>query len=152
MGEMKHLVMAKFKEGVAVEEIIKEMEKMVSEVDLVLSFEWGEDVQSPEMLRQGFTHAFLMTFRSQEEFASFVVHPQHVDFSTTFTAAIDNVILLDFPTVAVKPKVDIKPVVVDTADATAVEAPPPPAATETEPPPAAQAAALAEEAPSQPVA
>jgi len=40
MGEIKHLVVVKFKEGVAIEEIIKGMEKLVSEVDLVKSFEW----------------------------------------------------------------------------------------------------------------
>jgi hypothetical protein len=40
MGEIKHLVVVKFKEGVEIEEIIKGMEKLVSEVDLVKSFEW----------------------------------------------------------------------------------------------------------------
>ena len=40
MGEIKHLVVVKFKEGVVVEDIVKGMEKLVSEVDLVKSFEW----------------------------------------------------------------------------------------------------------------
>ena len=40
MGEIKHLVVVKFKEGVVVEDIVKGMEKLVSEVDLVRSFEW----------------------------------------------------------------------------------------------------------------
>lgn len=40
MEEFKHLVVAKFKEGVAVEELLKGMEKMVSEVDEVKAFEW----------------------------------------------------------------------------------------------------------------
>lgn len=63
----------------------------------------GEDVESHEMLRQGFTHSFLMTFNNKEEFTSFLAHPKHVEFSATFSQAIDKVILLDFPTVLAKP-------------------------------------------------
>lgn len=40
MGEFKHFVIVKFKEGVAVEELTKGMEKLVSEIDAVKSFEW----------------------------------------------------------------------------------------------------------------
>ncbi|KAJ4724948.1 Stress responsive A/B Barrel Domain [Melia azedarach] len=103
MGEFKHLVIVKFKEGVAVEEMMKGMEKLVSEVDLVKSFEWGEDVEGQEMLRQGFTHAFLMTFNKKEDYTTFVSHPSHAEFSATFSTAIDKIVLLDFPTVLVKP-------------------------------------------------
>lgn len=39
-GEFKHLVLVKFKEGAAVEEILKGMENLVSEVEAVKSFEW----------------------------------------------------------------------------------------------------------------
>ena len=40
MAEFKHLVVAKFKDGVEVEDLLKGMEKLVSEVDVVKSFEW----------------------------------------------------------------------------------------------------------------
>lgn len=40
MGEFKHFVIVKFKEGVAVDELTKGMEKLVSEIDAVKSFEW----------------------------------------------------------------------------------------------------------------
>lgn len=40
MGEFKHFVIVKFKEGVVVEELTKGMEKLVSEIDAVKSFEW----------------------------------------------------------------------------------------------------------------
>uniref|UniRef100_A0A7C9DD26 Stress-response A/B barrel domain-containing protein n=1 Tax=Opuntia streptacantha TaxID=393608 RepID=A0A7C9DD26_OPUST len=103
MGEFKHLVVAKFKDGVAVEDIIKGMQDMVSEIDAVKSFEWGQDLESHEMLRQGFTHSFLMAFNSKEEFTAFQSHPKHGEFSTTFSAAIEKVVLLDFPAVVAKP-------------------------------------------------
>jgi len=40
MGEFKHFVIVKFKEGVAVDELTKGMEKLVSEIDAVKAFEW----------------------------------------------------------------------------------------------------------------
>ena len=40
MAEFKHLVIAKFKESVNVEEIVEQVEKMVSDIDYVKSFEW----------------------------------------------------------------------------------------------------------------
>ncbi|XP_010520411.1 PREDICTED: stress-response A/B barrel domain-containing protein At5g22580-like [Tarenaya hassleriana] len=99
----KHLVVVKFKEEARVDEILKGLEKLVSEIDDVKSFEWGEDIESHEMLRQGFTHAFSMTFENKEAYVSFTSHPLHVDFSAAFTAAIDKIVLLDFPVVMVKP-------------------------------------------------
>ena len=87
------------------------------------------------MLRQGFTHSFLMVFSNKEEFATFLAHPKHVEFSTTFSAAIDKVILLDFPAVLVKPVA--KPV--DAASAT------PEAAAKTDAPPAAGVSASCSE-------
>lgn len=63
----------------------------------------GQDIESHEMLRQGFTHAFLMTFNNKDDYTAFVAHPKHVEFSSSFSNAIDKAVLLDFPAVAVKP-------------------------------------------------
>lgn len=40
MGEFKHLVVAKFKEGVNVDDIVDQVKKLVSDIDSVKSFEW----------------------------------------------------------------------------------------------------------------
>lgn len=40
MGDLKHLVLVKFKEGVVVEDIIEGITKLVSSIDAVKSFEW----------------------------------------------------------------------------------------------------------------
>ncbi|KAJ0816439.1 putative stress-response A/B barrel domain-containing protein HS1/DABB1 [Helianthus annuus] len=103
MAEFAHLVVVKFKEEVVVEDIIKGLEKLVSEVDNVKSFVWGNDIESMEMLRQGFTHALMMTFGSKDDFNAFQAHPNHVEYSATFSAAIDKIVLLDFPVVSIKP-------------------------------------------------
>ncbi|KAE8697037.1 ricin-agglutinin family protein [Hibiscus syriacus] len=102
MAGFKHLVIVKFKADCPVDDILKGMEKLVSEIDAVKSFEWGQDIESEEMLRQGFTHAFLMSFDSKAEYTAFVGHPSHVEFSATFSGAIDKIVLLDFPCVVAK--------------------------------------------------
>lgn len=63
----------------------------------------GQDIESLDVLRQGFTHAFLMTFNKKEDFVAFQSHPNHVEFSEKFSAAIENIVLLDFPSTLVKP-------------------------------------------------
>ncbi|KAJ8750019.1 hypothetical protein K2173_013934 [Erythroxylum novogranatense] len=103
MPEFKHLVIVKFKEGVVVEEIVKGMEKLALDIDHVKSFEWGQDIEGHEMLTQGFTHAFSMTFGKKEDFTAFQSHPNHVEYSATFSAAIEKIVVLDFPTVLAKP-------------------------------------------------
>ncbi|XP_016502441.1 stress-response A/B barrel domain-containing protein At5g22580 [Nicotiana tabacum] len=100
--EFKHLVLVKFKEDVVVEDILKGLEKLVQEMDIVKSFVWGKDAESHEMLRQGFTHAFLMTFSNKDDYTTFVSHPNHVEFSATFSTVIDKAVLLDFPAISVK--------------------------------------------------
>ncbi|KAL5974577.1 hypothetical protein ACLOJK_031247 [Asimina triloba] len=103
MGELKHLVLVRFKEGVVVEDILKAIEKLASDIDTVKSFEWGQYTGEDETLRQGFTHVFLFTFPSGEDFTSFLGHPSHLEFSGTFAAALEKFLVFDYPMVQVKP-------------------------------------------------
>ncbi|KAM3273723.1 hypothetical protein ACQJBY_043116 [Aegilops geniculata] len=103
MGEFKHLCMAKFKEGVVVDDIIQELTKLAAELDTVKYFGWGKDVLNQEALTQGFTHVFVMTFASAEDLAACMGHEKHSAFAATFTAALDKVVVMDFPLVFVKP-------------------------------------------------
>uniref|UniRef100_A0A7N0ZV47 Stress-response A/B barrel domain-containing protein n=1 Tax=Kalanchoe fedtschenkoi TaxID=63787 RepID=A0A7N0ZV47_KALFE len=103
MGEFKHLAVVKFKDGAAVDEILKGLQDLISQVDTVKSFEWGQDLESHEMVRQGFTHVFTVTFGTKDEFDAYVAHPKHVEFSTVFLAAIEKVVVLDFHSISVKP-------------------------------------------------
>ncbi|CAN6452387.1 unnamed protein product [Victoria cruziana] len=103
---VKHFVLIKFKEGTSAEEIIKKMEEMTMEIDKVKSFEWGQDMESEEMLRQGFTHAFSLTFESKEEFVAFSQHPTHLAFAELLLSAVEKAIVFDFPVVQVKPPVN----------------------------------------------
>lgn len=44
MGSFNHYVIVKFKDGVEVEELIQGLEKMVSGIDQVKSFEWYKTI------------------------------------------------------------------------------------------------------------
>ncbi|KAE8676388.1 ricin-agglutinin family protein [Hibiscus syriacus] len=78
MAGFKHLLIVKFKADCPVDDILNGMEKLVSEIDAVKSFECKED------------------------YTAFVGHPSHVEFSATFSGAIDKIVLLDFPCVFAK--------------------------------------------------
>lgn len=62
----------------------------------------GKDIENHEMLTQGFTHAFLMTFNGKEDLAAFQIHPSHVEFSKIFSSALEKIVVLDFPSKLVK--------------------------------------------------
>ncbi|KAG9459044.1 hypothetical protein H6P81_003552 [Aristolochia fimbriata] len=103
MGDLKHLVLAKFKEGVPVEDLIKGMERLATDMEAVKGFEWGQDSVSEVALRQGYTHVFILTFKSAEDFAAFSAHPTHLEFAANFAAGIESILVFDFPSVLIKP-------------------------------------------------
>ncbi|CAO2143289.1 unnamed protein product [Urochloa humidicola] len=103
MGEVKHLCLVKFKEGVAVEDVLKGMTDLVAQMDMVKSFEWGQDVLNQEMLTQGFTHVFSLTFASADDLTTYMGHEKHAAFAGTFMAALEKVVVMDFPVVIAKP-------------------------------------------------
>lgn len=62
----------------------------------------GHDTEGQEMLTQGFTHIFLMTFGSKEDYRAFTSDLKHLEFSSKFSIAIQKVIVLDFPAIILK--------------------------------------------------
>ncbi|KAJ4832295.1 Stress-response A/B barrel domain-containing protein hs1 [Turnera subulata] len=101
-GVVKHVLLAKFKEGVTpaqIEELIKGYAGLVNKIEPMKSFQWGTDV-SIENLHQGFTHIFESTFESTEGVKEYVHHPAHVEFGTAFLGVLDKVVVFDYrPTV-----------------------------------------------------
>jgi len=58
-------------------------------------FEWGTDV-SVEGLTQGFTHCFLVTFRSEEDRNNYLKHPKHEAFVERAKPYFQDVLVLDY--------------------------------------------------------
>ncbi|KAG5052202.1 hypothetical protein JHK87_004400 [Glycine soja] len=80
-----------------VEEFKKKNKVDISENPKEVENYMGKDIESHDMLRQGFTHVFLMTFNGKDEFNAFQTQPNHFEFTGVFSPVIENIVVLDFP-------------------------------------------------------
>ncbi|XP_052183516.1 stress-response A/B barrel domain-containing protein HS1 [Diospyros lotus] len=103
-GVVKHVLLAKFKDGVSQDQIaqlIKGYAKLVHLIEPMKAFHWGTDI-SIENLHQGFTHVFESTFESEEGIAEYVAHPAHVEFASIFVPSLEKIIVVDYKPVPVQ--------------------------------------------------
>jgi hypothetical protein len=95
---LRHVVLFKFNDGTTDEEI-RQIENafcaLPGKVDAIYDLEWGTDV-SVENLDQGFTHCFLVTFRSEADRAKYLPHPAHKEFGELLGPHIDKVVVVDY--------------------------------------------------------
>jgi hypothetical protein len=95
---LRHVVLFKFKDTSSSREI-REIEDafraLPRKIDAIYDFEWGTDV-SVENLQQGFTHCFLVTFRSEDDRAAYLPHPAHKQFGKMLGPHLDKVLVIDY--------------------------------------------------------
>ncbi|RAL38600.1 unnamed protein product [Cuscuta campestris] len=97
-GVVKHILLAKFKDGISQEEIdhlIQGYANLVNHIHPMKSFTWGKDV-SIENLNQGFTHVFESTFESTQGVAEYIAHPLHVEFANKLLPQLEKVLVVDY--------------------------------------------------------
>lgn len=97
-GKLVHMVAFKFKDDAGAEGIGKvesAFAALPAKIPQIASFEWGTNV-SPEKLDKGFTHGFLMTFRTAEDRDAYLVHPDHQAFGKAIGPYIADVFVIDF--------------------------------------------------------
>ncbi len=95
---LRHVVLFKFKDDTSsqqVREIENAFRELPDRVDAICDFEWGTDV-SVENLQQGFTHCFLVTFRSEADRARYLPHPAHKEFGGILGPHLDKVLVIDY--------------------------------------------------------
>ncbi|POO02080.1 Stress responsive alpha-beta barrel [Trema orientale] len=101
-GVVKHVLIAKFKEGTTedqIDHLIKSFASIVDLIEPLKAFHWGKDV-SIENLHQGFTHIFECTFESIEGVSEYMVHPSHIEFANLFLPQLEKFIVVDYkPTI-----------------------------------------------------
>src|SRR6478752_7313357 len=79
---LRHVVMYKFKDSVPpaqVQEVIDTFAGLPKKIDTIVGFEAGTNV-SKEGKSEGFTHAFVVTFKSEADLAAYLVHPAHDEY------------------------------------------------------------------------
>ena len=95
---LRHVVLFKFKDGTSsqqVREIEDAFRALPDKIDAICDFEWGTDV-SIENRHQGFTHCFLVTFRSEADRAEYIPHPDHKEFGKILGPHLDKVLVVDY--------------------------------------------------------
>ena len=95
---LRHVVLFKFKDSSTPEDV-KKVEQafaaLAGKVSLIKDFEWGKNT-SPENLNQGLTHCFLVTFSSDKDRDTYLVHPDHKAFVEVLKPHLDKVTVLDY--------------------------------------------------------
>lgn len=97
-NRLRHMVLFKFKDNTTRDQI-REIEEGVcclpSKIDAIHDFEWGTNV-SIEDMNEGFTHCFLMTFRSEQERGIYLPHPAHKEFGKILKPHIEKILVVDY--------------------------------------------------------
>jgi len=95
---LRHVVAFKFKEKTSdaqIKELVKAFRGLKKKIPQIASFETGTN-NSPENLNKGHTHAFILTFNSEEDRDIYLVHPDHKEFGKLVGPIVDDVFVIDF--------------------------------------------------------
>ncbi len=97
-AKIHHVVCFKFK-TTATPQDIKQVEQafaaLQEKIPGIESLKWGTNV-SKEQRNKGFTHCFILTFKSEKERDIYLEHPEHKAFGTLVGPLVDDVFVIDF--------------------------------------------------------
>ena len=97
-GELFHVVSFKFKKA-ATPEQIKAVEdsfaKLKDQIPQIASLKWGTNV-SPEKHDKGFTHCWVLSFKTEKDRDAYLVHEDHKKFGSSLGPVLEDVFVVDF--------------------------------------------------------
>lgn len=96
--KLYHVVSFKFKADAGkekVDEVVNAFRDLKKKIKVIKEFSWGTNV-SPEKHDKGFTHAFILTFKSEKDRDAYLVHPDHQAFGKTVGPVLADVFVLDY--------------------------------------------------------
>jgi hypothetical protein len=96
--KLNHVVSFKFKSTASVDDI-KKVEQAFSalkeKIPQITSLEWGTNV-SPEKHDKGFTHCWILSFKSDKDRDTYLDHPEHKAFGKIVGPVLQDVFVIDF--------------------------------------------------------
>jgi len=95
---LRHIVLFRFKADASAEDIRKienAFSALPSKIDLIYGFEWGTDV-SVENIQKGFTHCFVVSFRSEADRDAYAKHAAHLAFGELLKPCLDEAMVVDY--------------------------------------------------------
>ena len=78
-----------------VQKVVDAFRSLKGSIPQIAAFEYGTD-NSPEGLANGFTHCFLVTFKSEADRDVYLPHPKHKEFVEVLKPHLDKVQVLDY--------------------------------------------------------
>ena len=96
---LRHVVIFKFKDGTSEEQVAHlnaSFAELPKHIPVIQDFEWGLN-DSPEDFHQGFTHCYLVTFKSEEDRDNiYTPHSKHQAFVKSLQPYLDKVFVVDY--------------------------------------------------------
>jgi hypothetical protein len=95
---LRHIVLYKFKDGLTpaqVQQVVDAFGGLPKKVDTIIDYEAGTNV-SAEGKSEGFTHAFVVTFKNEKDLAAYLVHPAHDAYVKVVRDKREKVIVFDY--------------------------------------------------------
>ena len=95
---LRHVVMFKFKDDASdadVQKVVDAFRALPTKIPQIHAFEFGTD-NSPEGLADGFTHCFLVTFKSEADRDVYLPHDAHKAFVEVLKPHLDKVMVIDY--------------------------------------------------------
>jgi len=96
--KLQHVVSLKFKAAASPEDIKKvetAFAALKQKIPEIVSLEWGTNV-SKEKKDKGFTHCFILSFKSEQDCDTYIAHPEHKAFVKLVGSVLDDVFVIDF--------------------------------------------------------
>ena len=95
---LRHVVLFAWKPETP-SEVIRKIEQtlcgLVDKIPQIAEFEWGTDV-STQGFSQGFTHCFVISFRSEADRDVYLPHPDHKAFIAMSAPHREKLLTLDY--------------------------------------------------------
>jgi len=96
--KLEHVVSFKFKSTASADDIKKvetAFRDLKTKIPQIVTFEWGTNV-SKENHDKGFTHCFILSFKSEKDRDTYIGHPEHKAFGQLLHPYLDDVFVIDF--------------------------------------------------------
>jgi hypothetical protein len=93
-----HVVSFKFKPEAKkeqIDEVVAAFRDLKKKIPLIQELSWGTNV-SPEKLDKGFTHGFLLSFKTEKDRDAYLVHPAHKAFANSLGPVLADAFVLDY--------------------------------------------------------
>lgn len=92
---LRHIVLFSFNDSLSAEQITEvetAFAELPSQITEIKAFEWGTEV-NPE---KAFTHCFVVSFESEDDFNTYTVDPAHLKFGEMVKGRVKGVSTVDY--------------------------------------------------------